>query len=52
MLIMALYALIIFVTFAVVGGTVVYLIVRNQSEPGEGDLPPRGVPWSDEERLN
>ncbi len=42
---MALYALLIFVVFAVVGGAAVMFILRNQSEPSEGDLPPRGVPW-------
>ena len=49
---MALYALAIFVTFAVVGGLVVWLIIRNQTEPGPDDLPPRGVPWDSPENRD
>lgn len=41
---LVIYALLIFVVFAVVGGLVVRYIVQNQPEPGEGDLPPRGFP--------
>ena len=52
MIALALFALLIFVVFAVVGGGAVYLIIKNQDEPGDGDLPPRGVPWSDDDRLN
>lgn len=40
-----LYALIIFVVFALVGGLAVFLIIRNQPEPGDDGLPLRGVPW-------
>ena len=52
MIALALFALLIFVVFAVVGGAAVFFIIKKQQESGEGDLPPRGVPWSDEERLN
>ena len=41
----AVYALIIFIVFAVVGGLAVRYIIANQPERGDGDLPPRGVPW-------
>ena len=44
---LALYALIIFVTFAIVGGLVVRYIVKHQTERDDG-LPPRGVPWDAE----
>lgn len=44
MALLALYALIIFVVFAVVGGLIVFLIVRAQSQDPDGELPPRGVP--------
>jgi len=44
----AVYALIIFVVFAVVGGLVVRFVIENQKEPGSDDLPPRGIPWDDE----
>ena len=42
MLTMALLALAIFVVFAVVGGAIVFWVVRNQSEGS--DQPPRGFP--------
>ncbi len=45
-----LYALIIFVVFALVGGLAVFLIIRNKPGPGDDDLPPRGVPWDDANR--
>ena len=41
----ALFALAIFLTFAIVGGSVVWFIVKNQPEDREDGLPPRGVPW-------
>ncbi len=43
MWILALYALIIFVVFAVVGGLAVRFIIRNQQDPSERDLRPRGM---------
>ena len=43
MVMMIIFALIIFVVFAVVGGLVVWFIVRNQEQSGDGG-PPRGFP--------
>lgn len=50
MALMALFALLIFITFAVVGGLVVLYILRNQPEPGDDDQPPRGFPRDEADR--
>ena len=48
----ALFALAIFLTFAIVGGSVVWFIVKNQPEDREDGLPPRGVPWDSPENRD
>ena len=40
----AIYAILIFVVFAVVGGALVWFIVNNEPERGPDDRPQRGVP--------
>ena len=48
----AVYALLIFLTFAIVGGAVVWFIINNEPEDRDDDLPPRGVPWDSPENRD
>ncbi len=50
MALLALYALIIFVVFAVVGGLIVFMIVRAQSQDPDGIHSQRGIPQDGTDR--
>ena len=41
---MVVYAILIFVGFAVVGGATVLFVIQNQQPPEEDDARPRGFP--------
>lgn len=48
----ALYALAIFLSFAIIGGLIVRALVRHEAEHRDEHLPPRGVPRDQSDDLD